>query len=100
LESSFGEAVMTSGGEVCVSAYCDDGRLEWVYRLDQFGNALAAYDHPASGVDDFGSSLAVDGDTVVSGAVFEDVGAPSACAAFVFRSGRGWSVFIRRTVLL
>ena len=42
--------------------------------------------------DNFGYSVAIDGDTIVVGAYFEDTGAANAGAAYVFtRSGTSWS---------
>ena len=117
----FGRAVAISGDTVVIGAYQEDGSAMGVNGTvnELSSNSGAAYvfvrsgtawsqqaylkASQVSGADNFGISVAVSGDTVVVGALFEDGGAtgvngtvnelaPDTGAAYIFvRSGTAWS---------
>jgi len=96
--SQFGGAVAIDGDTIVVGArLADAGGAVYVYVRDgvnwvQQGPPLRADDAAAD--DWFGSSVAIDGDTIVVGAVFEEDDAANSGrgAAYVFvRSGETWS---------
>ncbi len=117
----FGRAVAISGDTVVIGAYQEDGSATGVNGTvnELSSNSGAAYvfvrsgtawsqqaylkASQVSGADNFGISVAISGDTVVVGALFEDGGAtgvngtvnelaPDTGAAYIFvRSGTAWS---------
>ena len=95
----FGQAVAISGDTVAIGAYQDDDRggdSGSVYLLrrnlkgsDQWGVAAKiTADDGASG-DQFGQMVALDGDTLVVGAAFDDVAGADAGSVYVFYRNRG-----------
>ena len=69
-------------------AECYCYRPDWTATAQQA--KIQASDAQAS--DEFGYSVAIDGDTIVAGAYKEDTGGTDAGAAYVFtRSGTSWS---------
>jgi len=96
----FGTSVAVSGNTVVVGAYLGDPVAQAdagaVYIFTRSGTTwtqqakLVASD--AQATDWFGSSVAIDGDTVVVGAHAEDTGGSSAGSAYIFtRSGTTWT---------
>ena len=76
----------STGGTSAGAAYVfTRSGTSWSQQAKIQASDIAAYDN-------FGISVAIDGDTVVVGAYFEDTGGTSAGAAYVFtRSGTTWS---------
>jgi hypothetical protein len=93
-DAMFGTAVATSGDRVVVGAPSAGGGVVEVFVREDDGwraegNALTAT-NGASG-DEFGSSVAIDGETIVVGAPSEDGGADDSGAAYVFTfDGQLW----------
>jgi hypothetical protein len=96
----YGFAVAVSGDTIVVGSPRDDtvagsrAGSAWVYRFD--GASFAEEDHlfaADAGADDrFGFSVAVDGDTILVGAIQHDDGAANAGAGYVFtRAGTTWT---------
>ena len=91
---SFGSSVAVSGNAVVVGAYGDDtGATDAgaAYVFDATtGVLLRTLANPTPGAgDEFGSSVAVSGSTVVVGALSDDTGAQDAGAAYVFDATTG-----------
>ena len=95
----FGISVAIDGDTMVAGAYAEDagaGNTGAAYVFTRSGTTwsqqakLTASDAQAS--DELGRSAAIDGDTVVVGARFEDTGGSNAGAAYVFtRSGTTWT---------
>ncbi len=92
----FGNAIATAGGLMIVGARSEDGAavdsgaayiFEWVSDHWEEIAKLTASDAAAS--DEFGFSVAIDGDTAVVGARLADVAALDSGAAYVFRKVDG-----------
>jgi hypothetical protein len=98
LEDYFGHAVAVSGDTAVIGMQYDDDQGEnsgaaYVFHFDGTTWAQQAKLLPEAGLasDKFGASVAIDGDTIVVGAVEDDDTAPNAGAAYVFRfEGSGW----------
>jgi len=95
----FGEAVAINGDTIVVGALFEDSggsNSGTAYVFTRSGTTwsqqqkLVASDAAAN--DQFGSNVAIAGDTIVVGALYEDAGGSNAGAAYVFtRSGTTWS---------
>ena len=95
----FGSSVAIDGDTVVVGAYLEDtggSNAGAAYVFTRSGTSwsqqakLVASD--AEATDYFGISVAIDGDTMVAGASYEDTGGSAAGAAYVFtRSGTTWT---------
>lgn len=95
----FGSDVSVSGGIVVVGAGGDDTGASgagsaYVYDLSGFNDVLVASLHnPTPALNDFfGDSVAVDGDTVVVGAYWDDTGANTAGSAYIYDLSNGGAV--------
>ncbi|WP_319475832.1 FG-GAP repeat protein [Marispirochaeta aestuarii] len=100
-EDHFGSSVAISGDTAVVGSPNDeygdvnpDSGAVYVFRRDDEGNwpqetRLTAAD--ASAGDNFGSSVAIDGDSLIIGAPFDDYRDYSSGSAYIFtREGGGW----------
>ena len=107
---ALGQSVAVSGNVAIVGAHAEDGGpgdpdsdagAAYVFRRDEGGPSawgeVAKLTAPAAGANDqFGVSVAIDGNTAIIGAYFEDGGpadpSPDAGAAYVFQyvEGYGW----------
>ena len=95
---AFGYSVAVDGDTVVVSAYLDNNKgSAYVFTkpatgwttTSSFAAKLTASDGAAD--DSFGRSVAVDGDTVVVGARWDDDNGPASGSAYVFtKPGTGW----------
>ena len=95
----FGEAVAINGDTIVVGALFEDSggsASGTAYVFTRSGTTwsqqqkIVASDAQAS--DQFGGNVAITGDTIVVGALYEDAGGSNAGAAYVFtRSGTTWS---------
>ena len=92
----FGFSTAIDGDDVVVGANRKDTYAGATYVFTRSGTSwsqqakLVASDAQAN--DEFGNSVAIDGDTMVAGARYEDTGSSGAGAAYVFtRSGTSWS---------
>ncbi|WP_442506614.1 hypothetical protein SH528x_005468 [Novipirellula sp. SH528] len=89
----FGSSVAVSGNTVVVGAHLDDtGAINngsaYVFNAAT-GTLLATLANPTAGVDYFGSSVAVSGNTVVVGALQDNTGAFFSGSAYVFNATTG-----------
>jgi hypothetical protein len=95
----FGTSVALDGDTMVVGAYTEDtggtdAGAAYVFTRtgDTWTEQEILYASDAEEYDRFGISVALDGDTVVVGAYWEDTGGSSAGAAYVFtRSGDTWT---------
>jgi len=93
----FGHAVAIEGDTAIISADTENGSTGAVYIFTRSGNEwtqqqkLVASD--ATAADNFGHSVAIDGDTIAIGALQKTIGGlPNAGAVYIFtRSGGTWS---------
>jgi FG-GAP repeat len=104
-DDEFGYSVALSGDTAIVGAHTDDAGVVdqgSAYVFTRSGTswtqqAKLVADDGAS-LDDFGSSVAIDGDSVLVGAAMGDVGVANRGSAYVFtRSGTSWSQQARLT---
>ncbi len=92
----FGRSVDVSGGTVCIGSAQDDSSRGSIYMFTRGASAWGFQQKLTApgtvGTDIFGSSCAIHGDTVVSGALSEDEGGEiNQGAVYVFvRSGSVW----------
>ena len=96
---AFGRSVAVSGDTVVVGANMEDMLSEeagaaYVFRrdeggVDHWGEVKKLLASDAQFRDEFGGSVAVNGDTVVVGANMEDAGGSEAGAAYVFQRDEG-----------
>ena len=103
--AAFGEAVVTDGERILVAAPSQDDYSGRAYIFDQVGNGeweLVAHLVPSLGLNNgfFGTSIAIDGDMAVVGAVQEDGASSRSGAVYVYtRSSSGvWQESQRLTV--
>ena len=92
----FGVSVAISGDTAVVGCHLKDTSRGAVYVFTRSGSTwtqqqkIQASD-PEDG-DRFGGSVAISGDTIIAGALYEDTGASNAGAAYIFtRSGSTWT---------
>jgi len=95
----FGRSVAISGDYAVVGAYSEDGAgtdsgAAYVFYRDQggadnWGQVVKLTASDAEAGDEFGSSVAIDGDYVVSGAIGEDSGGTDRGAAYIFYRNQG-----------
>ena len=88
INDNFGYAVAISGDKIVVGAPNEDtgaSAAGSVYIFDTDGNQLhKIQSSDIEAVDSFGYSVAIDGDKIVVGALYEDTGASDAGAAYIF----------------
>ena len=96
VDDEFGWSTGLSGESAVVGAHRDDGGRGSAYVFLRNGSAwsqqqkLSASDGAA--LDEFGYSVAISGETVISGAVLDDTGGTVSGSAFIFaRSGAVWN---------
>ena len=92
----FGVSVAIDGTTIVVGAHYENSRrgAVYVFRTSDVGATyvevatLTAAD--ATAYDDFGVSVAIDGDTVVVGAYWDDDAGSKSGSAYVFEEESGW----------
>ena len=106
----FGDSVSISGETALIGARLDGNGSAYVFRFDPAGapgsqwvqeQKLVASD--PGGTDQFGKSVALDGDTAVIGAWSSDAVGPSSGAAYVFRddpAGKPGAQWTQQNILL
>ena len=88
MTDKFGHAVAIGSNKIVVGAFQDDddgssSGSAYVYNLDGTGEVKITASDAAAG-DEFGSAVAVGGDKVYVGAMFEDEAGSNSGAAYVF----------------
>ena len=102
---SFGFSVSISGDAAVIgSLLSDDRSAAYVFRFDgessQWLPEHKLVPSDGAGADQFGRSVAIDGDTAVIGAWSSDAGGPSSGAAFIFRFDPKSSQWVQQHQLL
>jgi hypothetical protein len=95
----FGFSVAISGDTIVVGSYKDDDDGSNSGSAYVFARSGATWSHlaklkadDAAASDNFGFSVAISGDTIVVGSLFDDVGGADSGSSYVFvRSGTTWS---------
>ena len=95
---NFGYSVAISGDTVVVGAEGDDSYHGSAYVFEKGGGwaTTSTYDakltaSDGASYDHFGRSVAIDGDTVVVGAYYDDDNGSKSGSAYVFEKGGGWA---------
>ena len=96
----FGRSVAIDGGTIVVGAYGDDpGGSVYVFRTTDggatYGQVAKLTAADAAAYDYFGGSVAIDGDTIVVGAHWDDDAGDDSGSAYVFRTTDGGATYVQ-----
>jgi hypothetical protein len=100
----FGDSVSISGDVALIGARLDVGGSAYVFRFDpktsQWRQEQKLIPSDPGGTDQFGKSVAIDGESAVVGAWSSDAGGPSSGAAYIYRFDSDASEWIEQAQVL